>query len=125
MGDSLDAKGKKLNQHRRYDTETSAELSIPARGYSVTERDHEQAYVSKRIEAEYDYSGSRTLGIVALCFALASWLVWPALMGATSAVIGYMAYRQGSRSLGIWSISLGLIAIVSHLVIIPLYFAFS
>jgi len=68
-------------------------------------------------------SGGYALGWVSLIFAIASWFVWPVLMGITSAVLGFIAYRQGARALGIWSMTLGLIAVVLNLVIVPFYFA--
>ncbi|REK77387.1 hypothetical protein [Paenibacillus paeoniae] len=63
------------------------------------------------------------LGWVSLVFAIASWFIWPVLMGATSAILGFIAYRQGARALGVWSMSLGLIAVVLNLVIVPFYYA--
>jgi len=68
-------------------------------------------------------TGGYALGWVSLIFAIASWFIWPVLMGITSAVLGFIAYRQGSRALGIWSMTLGLIAVVLNLVIVPFYYA--
>ncbi|MFC3790627.1 hypothetical protein ACFOQM_18050 [Paenibacillus sp. GCM10012307] len=125
MDKSAKSYGKLLAYRKRHDTETSAELSIPSQGYDFTHQKRITAQRSAQVEAERDYRGARTLGIVALCFAIVSWFLWPVLLGATSAAIGYMAYRQGSGSLGVWAISLGFIAMVTHLAVIPLYFAFS
>lgn len=70
-------------------------------------------------------SGGTALGWVALVFAVVSWLLWPVLMGATSAVLGFMAYRQGARALGGWAIAIGLMAVILSLVIVPFYYAIS
>ncbi|MGO4544367.1 hypothetical protein AB4Z29_06185 [Paenibacillus sp. 2TAB23] len=68
-------------------------------------------------------SGGYALGWVSLVFAIASWFIWPVLMGATATVLGYMAYRQGARGLGGWSMAIGLIALALNLLIVPLYYA--
>jgi hypothetical protein len=61
------------------------------------------------------------VGWVALVFAIASWLIWPMLMGITSVVLGFIAYRQGAKGLGGWSIALGLVAIVIRMIAAPLF----
>lgn len=66
-----------------------------------------------------------SLGWVSLVFAIASWFVWPVLMGATAAVLGYLAYRQGAKGLGTWAMVIGLVALMLQLVIVPLYFAWT
>ncbi|MFF2887748.1 hypothetical protein [Paenibacillus sp. NPDC057967] len=68
-------------------------------------------------------SNGYALGWVSLVFAIASWFIWPVLMGVTSAVLGFIAYRQGAKALGAWSMTLGLIAVVLNLVIVPFYYA--
>ncbi|MBH5318110.1 hypothetical protein I6N90_09850 [Paenibacillus sp. GSMTC-2017] len=68
-------------------------------------------------------TSSSTLGYVSLIFAIASWFIWPVLMGATAAVLGYLAYRQGSQGLGGWAITIGLIAVALNVIIVPLYYA--
>ena len=70
-----------------------------------------------------DEAGGTALGWVALIFAAASWFLWPVLLGATSAVIGFIAYRQGARALGGWAMAVGLIAVLLSLVIVPFYYA--
>jgi len=76
------------------------------------------------VESEVNkQTASYPLGWVALIFAIASWFVWPMLLGATAAVLGYMAYRRGARGLGGWAIAIGLVAVALNLVIVPLYYA--
>lgn len=61
------------------------------------------------------------LGWVSLIFALASLFIWPVLLGATAAVLGFVAYRQGAKGLGSWSIGIGLASMVLYLLIAPFY----
>lgn len=63
------------------------------------------------------------LGWVSLIFAIASWFVWPVLLGATAAVLGFLAYRQGARGLGGWAMAIGLVAVALNLIIVPFYYA--
>ncbi|WP_168119284.1 hypothetical protein [Paenibacillus sp. HB172176] len=67
--------------------------------------------------------GSGALGWVALVFAIASWFVWPLLIGASAAVLGYVAFRQGARGLGGWAIAMGLFAVLLHVIVVPFYYA--
>ncbi|WP_139994404.1 DUF4190 domain-containing protein [Paenibacillus paridis] len=76
----------------------------------------------ERVEPEA-LSGGYALGWVSLVFAIASWFIWPVLMGATSVVLGFIAYRQGARGLGGWSMAIGLIAVALNLIIVPFYYA--
>lgn len=93
------------------DTELSAELSadVPVHGY------HEEM-------ARADAAAGRVIGWTALVFAIASWFLWPVLMGAASALLGWFAYRQGSKTLGVWSIVIGLVALAAYLALLPLYY---
>jgi hypothetical protein len=68
-------------------------------------------------------AGGTALGWVALVFAAASWFLWPVVLGITSAVLGFIAYRQGAKALGSWAMALGLIAVLLSLVIVPFYYA--
>ncbi|MEB3100669.1 hypothetical protein [Ferviditalea candida] len=61
------------------------------------------------------------VGWLALALAIASLFMWPAVLGPAGAVLGLMAYFQGSRSLGIWSMVIGIIAFVAYVAIVPYY----
>lgn len=82
----------------------------------------EDRYV-ERTDREETRSAGYTLGWVSLVFAIASWFIWPVLLGASAAVLGFMAYRQGARGLGGWSMAIGIIALALNLVIVPFYYA--
>jgi hypothetical protein len=51
------------------------------------------------------------------------WFIWPVLLGATAAVLGFIAYKEGARGLGGWSMAIGLFALVLNLIIVPFYYA--
>jgi hypothetical protein len=65
--------------------------------------------------------GNTTFGWVAIILAIASLFYWPAVLGPAAAVIGVLAYLNGNRTLGAWSVVLGLLAIAAHLFLIPYY----
>ncbi|MDP5273113.1 hypothetical protein [Chengkuizengella axinellae] len=75
---------------------------------------------SLRDSAETDVGANTTLGIISLVFALASWFIYPLVLGPAAAVFGFIAWYQGSRTLGGWSIALGVIAFLAYMVL-PLY----
>ncbi|MBD2844430.1 DUF4190 domain-containing protein [Paenibacillus sp. IB182496] len=112
---AADKHGSRPPRRSADEVEASAELAPFAPGQSGSER------VAKG-EADLRDAG-RALGWTALGFAIASWFVWPLLLGAAAVVLGAMAYRQGGRRLGVWSIALGLIAFVVNLVVVPLYYS--
>lgn len=75
---------------------------------------------AERTDAE---TGGNALGWVSLVFAIASWFIWPVLLGATAVVLGFIAYRQGARGLGGWSMAIGIVALALNLLIVPFYYA--
>ena len=64
-------------------------------------------------------SAGRSVGWAALLFAGISWLVWS--NGPAAAVLGMIAYYQGSRTLGLISIAMGGLAAIVYLILLPLY----
>ncbi|GGD71262.1 DUF4190 domain-containing protein [Paenibacillus nasutitermitis] len=103
--------------HHPYNEEMSAELAAPV---GRLERTENQTKVHQAVEETTE--AGRAAGWAALVLSLLSWFVWPLLLGATGAVVGFIAYRQGAKSLGLWSMVLGLISFLAYLVIIPIYF---
>ncbi|MCA0754568.1 DUF5353 domain-containing protein [Paenibacillus sp. N4] len=77
----------------------------------------------ERAEQTDTETGGYALGWVSLVFAIASWFIWPVLLGATAAVLGFIAYRQGARGLGGWSMAIGIVAVALNLLIVPFYYA--
>lgn len=100
----------------RYKEEAAAEIAVPVQPVDGS--------AARQNEAEEEISSAgRATGWAALILSIMSWFVWPVLLGITGAVVGFIAYRQGSRGLAVWSITLGLIAAAAYLVLIPLYYA--
>lgn len=58
-------------------------------------------------------------GWISIVLAVASLFYWPAVLGPAAVVGGVIAYLLGNRSLGGWSVILGLIAVAAHLFLIP------
>jgi len=103
--------------HRPYNEEMSAELAAPV---GRMERTDEKRHVKEAVEETR--SAGRAAGCAGLVLSLLSWFVWPLLLGATGAVVGYIAYRQGAKGLGLWSMVLGLISFIAYVVLIPIYY---
>lgn len=72
------------------------------------------------MEADPDLGDvSRFIGWTALAMAIVSLFVWPVFFGTVATVTGAIAWMRGSRILGIWSVTLGLISIVLYLFLAP------
>jgi hypothetical protein len=104
------------------DAEAAAEIAVPYRVNPVGEEPERQEMrrVQKQVLASQAGAG-RSLGMFSLIMAIASLFVWPLLLGLTAAVLGYSAYRQGARGLGVWSMTIGLLAAAAYVVFIPIY----
>ncbi|GFN30361.1 hypothetical protein [Paenibacillus xylaniclasticus] len=110
---------------RRDESEFSAEAGAypTMTGYIPdANRRHEQL-MDQDSKPYTSFSLSSTVGWIGLIFAIASWFLWPVILGPTAAALGVYAYSTGSRALGIWAMSIGLIAAIVYIVLIPLYFS--
>ncbi|MBW7473684.1 hypothetical protein K0T92_02865 [Paenibacillus oenotherae] len=115
---------RKAKRSRKLDKthqdEMAAELAVPGLMGDTSASD-------EGARREYARKATRSAGVAVgwagLIIAALSWFVWPVLLGITAAVLGFIAFRQGSRGLGTWSITLGLIAAAAYLILIPLYYA--
>jgi hypothetical protein len=63
--------------------------------------------------------GGTGLGWTALVLSLVSLFFLPILMATVGVVTGFFAYRNGARTLGMWSIAIGLFSIVLGLFFTP------
>lgn len=121
-GEEPDGKHRE-EQMNKLNREVNEEAAADFAAGTFTERRREDA--REDFETSETRSMGYSLGWVSLVFAIASWFIWPVLLGITSAVLGFIAYRQGARKLGAWSMGLGLVAAAVYLFIIPLYYAFT
>jgi hypothetical protein len=75
-------------------------------------------------ETEEDDTSSRggqTFGWIGLVLAIASLFIYPVAMGFAAVIMGLVAFVQGSRALGSWSVIIGGIALLAYYVIVPYY----
>ncbi|WP_051250767.1 hypothetical protein [Paenibacillus harenae] len=100
--------------------EMGADFAVSSQVADAERREERHVERADRVDAE---TGGNALGWVSLVFAVASWFLWPVLLGATAAVLGFIAYRQGARALGGWAMAIGIIAVALNLIIVPFYYA--
>lgn len=110
------------------DEEYAAELTPRTSSFPQHEEravPSEEARTRADIEAFVDdepaAAQSRTLGIVGLVLAAISLFFLPAVLGPASVVVGFAAYVRGNRTLGVWSMALGLLAVAAYYVLVPYY----
>lgn len=110
----MKAKGrrKKRNRHResiKRDTEFSAEAG------TLPPREATNAYAEKEREDIDHFSG---VGAVAIGFSLVSVIMFPFVLGVSGIALGGLSYLQGSRSLGMIAIIVGIFAIVLRVILL-------
>ncbi|GEB33000.1 MULTISPECIES: DUF456 domain-containing protein [Brevibacillus] len=68
-------------------------------------------------------SGASGIGMTGLGLSILSLFLMPYLVAPIGMVLGYLAYRRDSRTLGAWAMIVGAISILGALVIYPYYTA--
>ncbi|WP_019533022.1 hypothetical protein [Paenibacillus ginsengihumi] len=63
----------------------------------------------------------RWVGLTSLALSVLSLFVLPAVFGSAASLLGFFAYMVGQRSLGIWSVVIGLLSLAGYFVLVPLY----
>jgi len=80
----------------------------------------EDAGARSREEADSDsWVSARTLGMMALVSSVLSFFLLPFVLGPLGAILGYMAFADGSRKAGGWAMAIGLISFFSNLFFVP------
>lgn len=97
--------------HEDYSEETSAEIAAPGVYNRSVDRDEETETAA----------AGRGVGYAALALSILSLFVLPVLFGATGIVLGFIARRRGSESLGGWAIAIGAISIIVGMFILPFF----
>lgn len=69
-----------------------------------------------------DRSGGNGLGVTALILSFVSIFFLPAILGPAGIIVGYIAFRSGARTTGIWAMVIGAFALVMSLFVLPTYF---
>ena len=99
----------------------NAGIGLNGAGARTNEREEHEgsASVPPTQEVEPREVGGEWIGWTALILAIASLFVWPAVLGPAAAVMGLFAYARDQRTLGIWSIIIGLMSLVAYLFLLP------
>ncbi|MDB5052288.1 MAG: hypothetical protein JWM44_338 [Bacilli bacterium] len=63
----------------------------------------------------------RTWGWIAIIVSVISLFFSPAILGSAGVILGLIAFFRGNRSLGGWSMAIGLVSVFSYLFIVPYY----
>ncbi|TGA99600.1 hypothetical protein E4665_04560 [Sporolactobacillus shoreae] len=59
--------------------------------------------------------GGRGMGWLSLVLSIAALFFLPVILGIAGIIIGYIAFRQGARTLGGWAIGIGAVAVLIQL----------
>jgi hypothetical protein len=97
------------------DVETASEIAEPVRFNPVQSDD--------RKERERPENGTSGVGVTGLVLSILSLFLWPYLLGAAGIVLGFIAYRRDARTLGVWSMIIGAVAILGALIVYPYFTA--
>lgn len=103
------------------DEEYAAEVAVPADQGIDRTSDRNQGETNTLNQERDTAAGKTMMGWFALALAIASLFVWPAILGPGAVLFGFVAWSQGSRTLGVWSIVLGIISFVAYLAVAPIF----
>lgn len=70
-------------------------------------------------ESEESDMGGRTMSWIGLAVSVLAFFMFPIVLGAVGALLGFFGYRQGAGNIGIWAMGLGALAIVGSLLLTP------
>lgn len=109
----------KNQMENNQDEETAQELTPELQRPSTPSPLEEERKTNPEVEqAEI---GRTALGWTALVLSVMALFFFPVLLGSAGAITGFFAYRNGARTLGMWSMALGILAILIGLFFIPYY----
>lgn len=100
------------NRSEREDLEAAQEIAEPVRRREGEEDGAEAS----------DRPGGNGLGVTALILSLVSIFFLPAILGPAGIIVGYIAFRGGARTTGIWAMVIGAFALIMALFVLPAYF---
>ncbi|RYL90419.1 hypothetical protein ABNN70_12800 [Sporolactobacillus sp. Y61] len=66
-------------------------------------------------EGRRSLEGGTGIGWLALIISACALFFLPIVLGIAGIIIGYVAYRQGARTLGGWAIGIGIVAVLIQL----------
>mgnify|MGYP001467970643 CR=1 FL=1 len=95
----------------RDDIESAQEIAEPMPRKSEDERNTEE-----------ETNEGNGLGITGLILSLVSVFILPGILAPAGMILGYIAFRRGSRTTGVWAMVVGAFALLMALFILPAYF---
>jgi hypothetical protein len=72
-------------------------------------------------EGKREREGGRATGMIAIILSVLSLFILPVLFGAAGIIVGFIARRQGAKSLGNWAIGIGIVSIIISLFFAPFF----
>lgn len=99
------------------DMEVAQEMSPTLPRHTVKGSEDE----SDRPRAEDDGLRGQGLGWTGLVLSILAFFIYPVFFGIAGAVLGFLGYRQGAQTLGIWSMVLGALAVLGALLFSPYF----
>jgi hypothetical protein len=107
----MNVNDSRLNEHNE---EYSAEIAAPSNRRFVRSVGADNA-----AQEDAAATGGVWLGWLALATAILSLFVWPTVLGSAAVVAGVIAFWLGSRALGVWSATIGLVALAAYFLLLP------
>jgi hypothetical protein len=101
--------------------EFAAEVAAPPAAAENPKLDREANRKQDDIDVDATETGDRMVGWLALALSILSLFAYPVLLGTTGVILGIVAYAQGRRALGVWSILIGGLSLLSYFVLVPFY----
>jgi len=65
--------------------------------------------------------GGQGLGWTGVVLSILAFFIYPVFLGIAGAIFGYIGYRQGAQTLGIWAMVLGGLAVLGALLFSPFF----
>ncbi|MBM7701507.1 DUF4190 domain-containing protein [Metabacillus iocasae] len=97
--------------------ETAAEVAVPVHPrHERVEREH--AHDEREVVGSDEGKG---YGRLALILSILSLFFLPIILGAAGIVLGFIARRKGAKTLGSWSIGIGIVSILIGTFILPFF----
>lgn len=99
-----------IDKERSYREEAAAEV-----GAFERKKDDED------FKSDVNDDSGRNLGWLALALSIISLFVLPVFLGAVGIIVGFIARRRGSESLGSWAIGIGIVSVLLGLFVLPFF----
>ncbi|WP_202078634.1 DUF308 domain-containing protein [Caldalkalibacillus salinus] len=119
IGDDLgdpDTDANNVTDVNNVNEETAAEISPDTRQLNHNQQSDQVENVE---QMETEEEGNTPLGWTALVLSIISLFFLPLLTATVGVITGFFAYRNGSRTLGIWAMAIGVLSIVMGLLVAP------